>query len=74
MLKIFLSAVADLFEAWSDGSNDPGDIKKVSDAVADVVSNRFDDELDELLSKPFVGSALSFLAGVIRSLFVSPLP
>jgi hypothetical protein len=68
MLKVFLGALADLFDAWKDGSNDPGDLQSVSDAVVDVINGEFDEELDNLLGKPFVGTALGFLAGVLRSL------
>jgi hypothetical protein len=82
MLKVFLSALADLFDAWKDGSNDPGDLQAVSDAVVDVINGEqavsdavvdvingeFDEEIDSLLGKPFVGTALGFLAGVLRSL------
>jgi hypothetical protein len=66
--KVFLSALADLFDAWKDGSNDPGDLQAVSDAVVDVINGEFDEEIDSLLGKPFVGTALGFLAGVLRSL------
>ena len=68
MVKWFFGVLADLFENWSDGSNDPGDLEKVAVSVAELVDGEFDDELDELLSKPFVPSALGFLASVLRKL------
>ena len=68
MVKGILVALADLFDAWADGSNDPGDLRHVSDAVADAVEGEFDDELDSFLSKPFVGTALGFLSSVLRKL------
>ncbi len=68
MIKVLLGTFADLFDAWKDGSNDPGDLRNVSDALADIVEGEFDDELDSLLSKPFVGTALGFLAGLLRGI------
>ena len=68
MFKVFLAALADLFDAWKDGSNDPGDMQSVADAAIGLVNDRFDEDLDNLLAKPFVGTALGFLAGVLRSL------
>ena len=68
MLKKLFGVLADLFDAWKDGSNDPGDLAVVADAVVELVNGEFDDELDALLAKPYVGFALGFLASVLRKL------
>ena len=68
MLKSALLAIADLLDAWSDGSNDPGDLKVASDALADLLDAEFDDELDELLSKSYVEWALPIVASLIRKI------
>jgi hypothetical protein len=75
-MKSFFLIVADLFGKWKDGSNDPGDLQSVSDAVADLIDGEFDDELDELLGKSIdlgpisfgVGTVLGFLEGLLRKL------
>lgn len=67
-LKIFLQVLAQLFDNWADGTNDEQDLQVVADAVVELINVEFDDELDELLSKPFVGSALGFIATVLRKL------
>ena len=66
MFDAVREAIAVLFENWSDGSNDPGDLRAVSDALADLAEQQFDDELDAVLSKPYVADVLGFLANVIR--------
>jgi hypothetical protein len=66
MFNAVREAIAQLFENWSDGSNDPGDLRAVSDAIADLVDQQYDDELDAVLSKPYVAQVLGFLADVIR--------
>jgi hypothetical protein len=68
LLKKFFGVLADLFDSWSDGSNDPGDVDIVFDAVSDLVEGEWDDELDALLGKPYVGFGLGFLSSVLRKL------
>ncbi len=66
MFDAVREAFANLFENWSDGSNDPGDLRALSDALADLADQKFDDKLDALLAKPYVAEILGFLAGFIR--------
>jgi hypothetical protein len=58
-------ALGRLARNWSDGSNDPNDLRAVSDALADLADEEFDDELDELLAKPYVAWALGLVADLL---------
>jgi hypothetical protein len=65
-MKQVALALAALSRKRSDGSNDPGDIQAFFDVVIAWANGEYDDDLDGLLGKPFVGTVLGVLAEVIE--------
>ena len=65
-MKQVALALAALLKKWADGSNDPGDIQAFFDVVIEWANGEYDDDLDELLGKPFVGTIIGVVAELLE--------
>lgn len=68
MIKLFIGAVAEVFDNWSDGSNDPGDLKPVADLATQLVDQELDATLDEFLSRSIAGISVGNILGAVAKL------
>jgi len=68
MIKMFLGVLADLFDNWSDGTNDQGDFQPVADLATQLVDQELDAELDAFLQKSIAGISVGNILGTIAKL------
>ena len=68
MIKLFVGALAQVFDNWADGSHDPGDLEPVADLATQLVDQELDATLDEFLSRSIAGISVGSILGAVAKL------